>query len=207
MIRFPNRWSAQWVEWEDYGKLWAQLVRGVMRQEGSETVAFSLVREGDDALIELRLLTEEGRFRDGLSPVVRVQSDAGDEQTLALRQAGPGVYRAKQDFGSAETITANLQVSGGVDRQTVERAGTRTIFSGFPDEYRSLPPNLDLLRTIAGETGGKMGSSPEEIFDTGDDIGQRATPLWPWLAIAALLFYLIDILLRRLPYAWRRLGS
>ncbi len=202
-----NRWSAQWVEWEDYGKLWAQLVRGVMRQEGSETVAFSLVREGNDALIELRLLTEEGRFRDGLSPVVRVQSDAGDEQTLALRQAGPGVYRAKQDFGAAETITANLQASGGVDRQTVERAGTRTIFSGFPDEYRSLPPNLALLRTIAAETGGKMGSSPEEIFDAGDDIGQRATPLWPWLAIAALLFYLIDILLRRLPYAWRRLGS
>ena len=202
-----NRWSAKWVEWDNYGKLWAQLVRGVMRQEGGETVAFSLERDGDDALIELRLLTDDGLFRDGLSPVVRIQGDAGVEETLALRQAGPGVYRARQGFGGAEMMTANLQVGGGVDQRAVERAGTRTLFSGFPDEYRSLPPNVALLQTIASETGGELGAAPEAIFSTGDDVGRRATPLWPWLALATLLFYLTDILLRRLPYAWRRLGS
>ena len=104
-------------------------------------------------------------------------------------------------------ITANLQTGGGIDQRTVERAGTRTIFPGFPAEYRTLPPNIELLRTIAAETGGKLGPSAEEIFAPGDDTGSRATPLWPWLALAALLFYLTDILLRRLPYAWRRLGS
>jgi uncharacterized membrane protein len=202
-----NRWSAQWVEWKDYGKLWAQLVRGVMRQEGSEEVAFSLEHDGDDAVIELTLLTEEGLFRDGMSPVARVQRGAQEEQTLPLRQVGPGVYRASTGFGGAEMIKANLQTGGGIDTRTVERAGTRMIFPGFPAEYRSLPPNIDLLQTIAAETGGKLGPSAEEIFDPGDDIGQRATPLWPWLALAALLFYLADILLRRLPYAWRRLGS
>jgi hypothetical protein len=202
-----NRWSAQWVEWKDYGKLWAQLVRGVMRQEGSESVAFSLEHDGDDAVVELTLLTEEGLFRDGLSPVVRMQRGTQDERTLPLRQVGPGVYQARTGFGGAEMITANLQTGGGIDNRTVERAGTRTIFPGFPAEYRSLPPNIGLLQKIAAETGGKLGPSVEEIFDPGEDIGKRATPLWPWLALAALFFYLTDILLRRLPYAWRRLGS
>ena len=202
-----NRWSAQWMGWKDYGKLWAQLVRSVMRQEGSESVDFSLHRDGDDAVIELMLLTEEGRFLDGLSPVARVQRGTQEEESVPLRQAGPGAYRARKNFGTAEMITANLRVGGGVDKQTAERAGTRTIFSGFPDEYRSLPPNLEMLKLISLETGGAMSPSISEIFDPGDDRGQRSPPLWPWLSLVALFAYLMDVLLRRLPYAWRRLGS
>jgi hypothetical protein len=104
-------------------------------------------------------------------------------------------------------LSARVRIGGGINSGTADRAGVRTIFSGFPDEYRSLPPNLGLLRTIANETGGKVGPSIEEIFDTQGDLGQRSSPLWPWLALAALFAYLMDILLRRLPYAWRRLGS
>ncbi|NIO42345.1 MAG: VWA domain-containing protein [Burkholderiales bacterium] len=201
-----NRWSVQWLEWQDYGKLWAQLVRGVIRQGGSEFVRFELERNGEDAVIELMLLTDEGRFRDGLSPVARVQRGL-DEELLPLRQVGPGVYRARAGLGVTGSITARLQEGGGVDKIAVERAGTRAIFSGFPDEYRSLPPNLVLLQTVATETGGKLGATPREIFDVGDDSGERSTPLWPWLALAGLLAYLFDLLLRRLPYAWRRLES
>ncbi len=201
-----NLWSAQWLEWKDYGKLWAQLVRGVLRQEGSELVRFSLQRDGNDAVIELLLLTDEGRFRDGLSPVARTQRGA-QEASVPLRQVGPGAYRARIDIAAAETLTADLRVGGGIDKVTVERAGTRMMFSGFPDEYRSLPPNLDLLQTVARETGGKVGVTAAEIFEVGEDSGQRSTPLWPWLAMLALFAYLMDLLLRRLPYAWRRLGS
>ncbi len=201
-----NRWSAQWLEWEDYGKLWAQLVRGVMRQEGSELVRFSLERDRDEAVIELVLLTEEGRFLDGVSPVARVQRGAVEE-LVPLRQVGPGVYRARTEFGATDAITANLREGGGVDKISVQRAGTRTIFSGFPDEYRSLPPNVDLLQMVAVQTGGKLGATAADIFDSAGDGGQRSVPLWPWLALAGLFAYLMDLLLRRLPYAWRRLGS
>jgi hypothetical protein len=70
-----------------------------------------------------------------------------------------------------------------------------------------LPPNLALLQTVAEETGGKAGATAAEIFDAGSDSGQRSTPLWPWLSLLAMFGYLMDILLRRLPYAWRKLGS
>jgi Ca-activated chloride channel family protein len=202
-----NRWSADWVEWKDYGKLWAQLVRDTMRQGGSEAVDFSLRRDGGDAVIRLVLLTEGGQFRNNLSPVVGViRGDEGDEQ-VKLHQVGPGVYQRRAPFGSESTLSARVRIGGGINSGTADRAGVRTIFSGFPDEYRSLPPNLGLLRTIANETGGKVGPSIEEIFDTQGDLGKRSSPLWPWLALAALFAYLMDILLRRLPYAWRRLGS
>jgi len=202
-----NRWSADWVEWQNYGKLWAQLVRDTMRRSGSEEVDFSLRRDGSDAVVRLMLLTEDGQFRNDLSPRVGVtRGDEGDE-LIQLRQVGPGVYQARASFGSASMLSAQVRVGGGIKNATADRAGVRMIFSGFPDEYRSLPPNLDLLGTIADETGGKVRPSIEEIFDTQGDTGQRSTPLWPWLALAALIAYLMDILLRRLPYAWRRLGS
>ncbi len=202
-----NRWSAEWVGWQDYGKLWAQLVRDTMRRGGSEAVDFSLRRDGNDAVIRLLLLTEDGQFRNDLSPQVGVTlGDEGDE-LFQLQQVGPGAYQAHVPFGTATVLSANVRVGGGINKATADRAGVRTIFSGFPDEYRSLPPNLDLLKTIADETGGKVGPSIEEIFDTQGDAGQRSSPLWPWLALVALIAYLVDILLRRLPYAWRRLGS
>lgn len=202
-----NRWSAQWVGWKDYGKLWAQLVRDVMRQEGSEAVLFALEREGADALVRLRLLTENGRFRDGLSPQARLQRNGKTDEIVPLRQSGPGTYRTHVPFGPGTTLAASLVVGGGVDRDTVNLAGARTIVSGYPDEYRSLPPNIDLLQTVAAETGGKIGAQPDEIFAAGVDSGQRSSPLWPWLALLALFAYLMDILVRRLPWAWRILGS
>ena len=202
-----NRWSAKWVQWKDYGKLWSQLVRGVMRQGGSELVKFTLERNEDQAVIDLMLLTDDGHFRDGLSPVIRVQHGTGNEESVSMRQVGPGNYQARSDFGGGNVITATLKEGGGIDKSTVALAGTRTIFSGFPDEYRTLPPNLALLQTVAAETGGKTGASAAEIFDAGGDSGRRSTPLWPWLSLLAMFGYLIDILLRRLPYAWRKLGS
>ena len=202
-----NRWSSDWVEWENYGKLWAQLVRDTMRQGGSDAVDFSLRRDGGEAVIRLMLLTEDGQFRNELSPEVGVtRGDAGD-LVVNLHQVGPGVYQGRAPFGSAATLSAQVRKGGGIDSATAERAGVHTIFSGFPDEYRSLPPNIGLLTTISDQTGGKVGPSIEEVFNTQGDLGKRTSPLWPWLALAALLVYLIDVLLRRLPYAWRRLGS
>ena len=202
-----NRWAAGWLEWQDYGKLWAQLVRDTMRTGGSEAVDFSLRRDGSDAVIRLALLTEDGQFRNDLSPQVGVTRGEEGDELVPLRQVGTGAYQARVSFGAAPMLSAVVRVGGGIQNDTVDRAGVRTIFSGFPDEYRSLPPNLGLLKTIADETGGKVAPSIEEIFDTQGDAGQRTSALWPWLALAALIAYLMDILLRRLPYAWRRLGS
>lgn len=202
-----NRWSSDWVEWKDYGKVWAQLVRDTMRRDGTEAVDFSLRRDGEGAIIRLALLTDTGEFRNGLSPEVRITRGEKDNELIALRQVGPGVYQARAAFKAATTLSAIVRVGGGIDNVTTELAGVRTIFSGFPDEYRSLPPNMALLKTIADETGGKVGAAVEDIFDSQGDAGNRSYPLWPWLALAGLIAFLLDILIRRLPYAWRRLGS
>jgi Ca-activated chloride channel homolog len=202
-----NRWAADWVAWEGYGKFWAQVVRETMRRESGESARLGAVRDGKDALVTLDLLTDQGQFRNGLSPKVQVSRGGKPAETVGLVQSGPGSYEARVPFAGAETLSIALSPAAGVGQQAAARAGVRVLHRGFSDEYRVLPPNLPLLAAIAEQTGGKLAPEIGDVFATAGDRGQQSRMLWPWFALAALLLYLLDIWLRRSPVAWRRLGS
>ena len=200
-----NRWAADWLEWDGYGKFWSQLTRDTLRRETGEQVAFQVVREGDEARIRLRAMSEQGRWRNDLAPRVRVAAPDGTRRDLTLRQTGPGQYESSLPVATAGTrpYAFELVAGPGLPAQIVRRAGTRQLFYPYPDEYRSHPPDLDLLEAIAQQTGGKVGASVAEIFDPQEDRGVSRKPLWPWLAAAALVLYLLDLLMRRAPLVRR----
>lgn len=203
-----NRWAAQWLEWPGYGRLWAQLVREIMRRDSGEQLDFRVAREGAEAVVSLSALTADGRFRGDLAPTVRVTLADGGTVSMPLRQTGAGSYGLRMPArGAAAPVRFELEPSAGLPRQALARSGERRLDPGITDEYRSLPPNLSLLETLAAETGGKVAPSVEEIFATQGDHSRLTRVLWPWFALLALLAFLADILVRRSPLAWRWLGS
>lgn len=202
-----NRWSADWVGWQGYGKFWAQMIREIMRRESGESASLRIARDGKDALVVLELLTEQGQFRNSLSPKVLLRRDGAKFETVELQQTGPGSYQARLAFDGAEKLTVALSPADGVGTLAAAKAGVRVLHRGFSDEYRVLPPNVALLSAIAEQTGGKLAPEIAEIFAAGSDHGKRSKPLWPWFALIALILFLLDIGLRRSPIAWRRLGS
>jgi hypothetical protein len=197
-----NRWAADWLQWEGYGKFWAQLTRDTMRRETGEQVAFSVARDGDEASVRLRVMSEQGAWRNDLVPRLSITAPDGGRRELVMRQTGPGHYAARLPVATAgsKPYTMALVAGPGLPADIARRAGTRRLFYPYPDEYRSYPPDLQLLRAIAERTGGKVGAGVGEIFDPQGDHGTRRTPLWPWLAGAALALYLLEILLRRAPW-------
>lgn len=204
-----NRWAAEWLRWDGYGKFWAQLTRDTMRRDTAEQVVFGVTREGEQAKVSLRLMTDGGVWRNGLLPQVRVNRPGGGAQMLPLRQLGPGEYAAYLPVETAGSRPYTFEVlpAGGVSAESARRAGTRQLFYPYPDEYRSFPPDLELLEALTAQTGGKVGASVAEIFAAQADRGVRRTPLWPWLAALGLLLYLCDIAVRRAPWIRRWLGS
>ena len=92
-----NRWAADWLQWDGYGKLWGQLVRDVMRRDSREELPFSVRREGTDARVTLDALTPAGGWQNRLAPAVRVVRPGGAVATLRLRQTAPGAYSASRD--------------------------------------------------------------------------------------------------------------
>jgi hypothetical protein len=150
-------------------------------------------------------MTDQGGWRNGLAPRVRATGPDGSRRDLLLRQTGPGHYDATLAVATAgnRPYTFAVVSGGGVGVETARRAGTRQLFYPYPDEYHSLPPDLELLTALAEQTGGKVGASVAEIFADRGDRGQSRTPLWPWLAAVALALYLADLFVRRAPWVRR----
>ena len=202
-----NRWAADWLQWDGYGKFWAQLTREIMRRESREALDLRMSRQDGGVLISLDVLDEAGRFRNGLKPRVRVAEGDRAETSVLLEQSGPGSYRAYLPHDPAKSVRAQLQSGGGISSALALRAGVQILEATFAAELRSLPPNMQLLEALAAQTGGKIAPAIEDISASHGDASDRAHMLWPWLVALALAFYLADIFVRRAPIAWRRLGS
>ena len=204
-----NRWAADWLQWEGYGKLWGQLVRDVMRPDVGEGLRFSVTREGSDGHITLDALTRDGAWQNRLTPVLRVSRPGGASETLRLRQTAPGAYSTTVKMGTAgaEPWGFELLAGGGVSAEAARRVGLRRLYYPYPDEYRSARPNTALLRALAEQTGGKLAPTTEEIFEAGSDRGRSRRALWPWLAAASLITYLLDVAVRRAPWIRRWLDG
>ena len=203
-----NRWAANWIEWPGYGKFWAQQVRDLMRRDSGEEFDFRVVREGGEAVIRLSVLTPDGNFRNGLAPQVKVTRPDGGKSIVALGQTGAGTYQIRMPFDrSVQAERFELVDSPGMPKQAPLRAGARMLHQDFPDEYRAFPPDIELLSALARATGGKVAPSIAEVFAQQGDESRITRTLWPWFAVLALIFYLLDIAVRRSPLAWRWLEA
>jgi len=204
-----NRWAADWINWKSYGRFWGQLVRETMRRELNEEYVFDVRREGDQAIVEVHATHPDGSFHDRLTPKIKVRAPEGGEELRTLRQVAPGYYQVKLPVATStdKPYRFELVSGGGITAQWAAAIGQRSLYYPFSDELRALPPNISLLQTIAQETGGKFAPTAQDIFADHGEVGQNEQPLWRWFALAALLFYLIDLAVRRAPWVRRWLDS
>lgn len=200
-----NRWSADWVNWPGYGKLWTQIVRDTMRRDTGEELSFTVTRQGKEAVLGAKILNAAGEFRNQLSPKVKVVAPDGSESVVQLRQAAPGSYETRLALSTsiAAPYRFELLASNDLPREQIAKAGVRSLYYPYPDEYRVLPPDRELLKTLSEQTGGKFAPKFQDVFANYGDGGRVTKTLWPLLAGAGLLLYLLDILTRRSPWPAR----
>ena len=70
---------------------------------------------------------------------------------------------------------------------------------GYPDELRLRPVNTELLRVDRGGGGRPVRAPrPSRSSTVPSATAPRAVPLWPYLATAAVLLFVLDVALRRI---------
>jgi uncharacterized protein YegL len=207
MSDVKNRWAVDWLNWEGYGKFWSQLVRETARRHHGAEVDFKVDRRGNAAEVVLSVVDESGRYPRDLEPALRITGPSADVQTVPLRQTAPGRYRASVPVSISASSPWRFELDAkGIPEEALDQAGrTRTVFYPYPDEYRFYPPDVEKLEVLSRETGGKVGPSIEEIFEVGDERASVPTALAPWLTGMALVLYLLDIAVRRMPWLWQKL--
>jgi len=197
-----NRWAADWLRWPGYAKFWAQVVRDAARGAATQEIALQISRRGSEAWIKLTALDPDGAFRNDLWPTLRMLRPSGESSVVVLRQSGPGTYtgRIALDAVSDRPYRFELLPGPGLPASQIRSIGTRTLFYPQTDEFLPRPADVALLKALSERTGGEFAPQVGEIFRRSSDGGTPATPLWQVFAGAALLLFLLEIGVRRLPW-------
>ncbi len=186
-----DRWAVNWLCWPGYAKFWSQLVRETMRPHDSE-LDLHVVRDRDQARITLEAVQKDGQFRNNGEFQLSVVRPDQSISNVPLHQIASGSYQVQ--FPLKQEGSYMFRVIG------EKESASRTLAYSYPDEYHLLEPNTSLLRAISDATKGGFQPVAQEIFAAHGDTVVFPVPLWPYLAVAALLLYIADVFLRRIRF-------
>ncbi|MCG8448352.1 MAG: VWA domain-containing protein [Pirellulales bacterium] len=203
-----HRWADRWTEWDNYDKLFSQLVRWSMRPTGDQgnfNVATN-VKDGK-AQIVITALDEEDQFLNDQSMSAAVVAPDMSLLPLRIEQTAPGRYVG--EFPAEMAGSYLLVVTPGTGQAPL-RTGINV---GYSAEYRHQETNLALLKSLA-KMPAKDG--PAGMFvEAGLDEKEREQllsanpfrrdlqpaisnqPVWPWLVLVGSYVFFADVFVRR----------
>ncbi len=88
--------------------------------------------------------------------------------------------------------------------ESVGLAQSRIKEVDYAAELQLLPTNTDLLRSVATLGGGQFDPSGAEIFAENGQSVPRTVPLGPYLLIAAVLLWMVDLMLKRIGFSRKK---
>jgi Ca-activated chloride channel family protein len=195
-----NRWAVEWLRWPEFGKLWAQVFRRLMRTTAMRDVPAQIERDWGGFLLTVDATNPFGQFLEGAEGEAVVIGPKGEPEKIALERTAPG--RLKAWFPAADRGAYHVQLSL---RKGDEPVGSQYLSAtvGYPDEYLLRAPDLDGMRAVAEATGGGMAPTVGEVFSRHPAAAVAEKELWPWLIGLAVLLFVCDVGVRRLNFAGR----
>jgi Mg-chelatase subunit ChlD len=200
------RWSAQWISWDGFADFWSDVAKETL--PGAPTPGFSTQAtasgEGLDIVVE-----SENALPEGVHGVARVVAPNGDVTNVDLGRAGVNRLAGTAAASSAGTYLVSVDLTATGSAVYRDTLGAVRSYSA---EYMPGPPNETLLRELTKATGGRLGITPRQAFDSNLKGGLRRVEIWKWLALVAALLLPVDVALRRviltredvaLARAWR----
>ncbi len=193
-----SRWAALWVgNWSGYSQMWAQIVAETARPPQGRQMDLRLDLQGEQVDMVADLLSDAGTRRNGAT----VQADvffvaanalgAGMQPhtQTPLAQTGPGLYQASflPDEPGVYMVRA--------------QAGSEVVSAGYvynpSSEVASGRVDDGLLREVCEITGGRFLESPDDELILTGEATARYLELWPYLLLAMVVLFLVDLIIRR----------
>ncbi|MEI7744887.1 MAG: VWA domain-containing protein, partial [Chloroflexota bacterium] len=195
-----GRWAKNWIGWQGFSKFFSQMVGWTFPGEESGGIEASFVDRAGRTFLRVESVASDGSPRDFYSTSVALVGPDLEPVSVDLSQVAPGVY---------ETPVANLQSGAYAVRVSQTKPGeqplgrTLGLVAPTPAEYRLLGANEPLLAAIRAATGGTVVDAPAAAWLHNLRATNRATDLWPWLLVLALLLWPLDVALRRVSLGRR----
>ncbi|MEM7698226.1 MAG: VWA domain-containing protein [Verrucomicrobiota bacterium] len=193
-----SRWAALWVQdWDGYSRLWSQILRETARAPEGLNIDLRLTDEGEDIVLAVDLAEDAGTRRNGAEvtadifhvPSHSLGSSMLEVASLSLGQTGPGWYETAFQPRDPGVYLVRARAGAAVVSAGHVHQPSTEVALGQIDET--------LLREVAEITGGTYLENPEDELTLDGRAVERYEEWWPFLLIAFLGVFLIDLLVRR----------
>ncbi|MGD9723658.1 MAG: VWA domain-containing protein [Pirellulales bacterium] len=201
-----QRWTKTWSTWQDYERLYTQVIRWSMRPTtgDSKLTLFAQVRDGVLTAI-VTAVDAEGEFANFLALRGAAVGPGMKPLDLNFTQTAPGRYVAECPVTDSGNYFVTVVPGQG---RAPMRAGVTLPHSA---EFRDARENLGLLTRLAEQVpmAGKRGqlidsgrATPEpaaepNVFRRDLPIDTERRPFWNFVVLAAACLFLVDVCHRR----------
>jgi uncharacterized membrane protein len=199
-----GRWGREWVQWEGFPAFWAQAVRWTVSQDRDSNVETAVTFTDEQATLTVDARSTAGDFLNNLAMEANVVAPDGQVQNVTLTQVAPGRYETTFTPEADGAYFIRIAGSDPADAEAVIGQTSGWVL-GYSPEYKQFEANPGLLESLAERTGGQdlavlegENAAADYIFNHNLATQPVSQPIWPWLALMAVLLLPIDIALRRL---------
>ena len=193
-------WSASLRAWSGFSPLWLQTVRWLSRRTAHGALQTTVVERADGMHLVVDATTPSGELLNLPAMRALVRDPAGREQDVEVHARAPGLYEARLD--AAEPGPYLVNVSGRVADGATEVTALRGFYWSANRERRANGVDVAAMTALSQPTGGRLLGPDQDPFTGPRPRAYRE--IWPALALAALLIFLVEVAVRRRAISWRR---
>jgi Ca-activated chloride channel family protein len=183
-----NRWAANWVAWPGFDRLWTNIFRDLLPHAPESEATADFDRANNELVVEYRLA--RGLPEPDKVPDIYALGPNGFQAPLKVDKVAAGHFRGRLAIGQNQGL---FRVRPLADSRAFPEVG----FYRQEDEMTEYGSNVELLRQIAGSTGGRYNPSPRQMFDAGNRSIRTIMEVWPGLLALAILLNLAELVLRK----------
>lgn len=202
---FTTRWGRDWVQWERFNAVVAQLIQSLSRQrKPAELRLFTHISGGEVTIVAEDFSRESPPANEDFADVAAVVTGPDEfTQTVRLQQVEARRFEAKiplPDHGKYQVIAQ------GRGRNRTETATGGFIVSYSP-EYLRFRSDPITLQQIQQQTGGRkldLSSPASDVF-TNRQPRSSTRPVFDWVLISLAVLLPIDVAVRRVHIDWASL--
>jgi Ca-activated chloride channel family protein len=198
-----NRWSSEWLDWQDFARFWSQIVERAARPPDDPNRQVNVSVQGNQAQITLDAQTtaddpQQRQYLNFLPTTVTLAGPNGLQQQIALPQVAPGRYQATTPVDDNGVYQLDVQQTDPSSGAVAQQSGGFVV--PYSPEYQAAGTNTDLLTSLAQATGGHVIQSPNEALVHDLPSATEPQPLWPYLLAAVAVLLVFDVGVRRVRF-------
>ncbi len=199
-----NNWAVDWLRWSGFSKFWGQFAREHMRVKRRQELPMQSEMRESTVRAVVDAFTADERFDNTLESKLIVTGPAtskgkGERREVPMRRTAPGRYEAElrlDEYGSFLLRAEHARVAKDGSLQPFAMSFGH-VSNPYPREYGRFEPDIELQARAATAAGGSVDPEPARVFDPQGEKITFYRPLWSRFVLAAIVVFLLDLLVRR----------